>query len=238
MTEARFETKRAQAYDDTAARAIPGYVVLHDVIAALMDALLTEEARILVTGAGTGAEILRLGPVHPGWSFLGVDPAADMLTVARERLAVAEGGLADRAELVAGTLGDLSAEPPEPLDAGLCVLVSHFLPDREEGKATLLADMANLLKPGAPLILADFLPPDPPLPPADLLERAWVAWQRERMIPDEAIERGLAYARTKIHPVGPDRLASLLDAAGFTPPQRVFQALQVHGWLTYRKERS
>ncbi|MCF8479147.1 MAG: methyltransferase [Rhodospirillum sp.] len=233
---ARFDSKRALAYDDTVARAIPGYATLHDVIAAVTASLLPQEARILVVGAGTGAEILRLGGHHPGWSFLGLDPAEDMLTVARERLALAEGGLIDRVDLMAGTLEDLSRDPPPPFDAALCVLVSHFLPDTAEGKAALLAGMAALVKPGAPLILADFLPPESPLPGAALMEAAWVAWQRDRGIPEDAIARGLAHARDKTHPVGPERLGTLLDGAGFSAPQRLFQALHVHGWLSFRKD--
>ncbi|WP_413204581.1 class I SAM-dependent methyltransferase [Rhodospirillum sp. A1_3_36] len=233
---ARFDAKRALAYDDTVARAIPGYATLHDVIAAVTASLLPQEARILVVGAGTGAEILRLGIHQPGWSFLGLDPAEDMLAVARERLTLAEGGLIDRVDLMAGTLEDLSCAPPSPFDAALCVLVSHFLPDTVEGKAALFAGIAALVKPGAPLILADFLPPEPPLPGAELMEAAWVAWQRDRQIPEEAITRGLAHARAKTHPVGPKRLGTLLEGAGFAAPQRLFQALHVHGWLSFRKD--
>jgi tRNA (cmo5U34)-methyltransferase len=233
---ARFDSKRALAYDDTVARAIPGYATLHDVIAAVTASLLPQEARILVVGAGTGAEILRLGVHQPGWVFLGLDPAEDMLAVARERLTLAEGRLIDRVDLMAGTLEDLSRDPPSPFDAVLCVLVSHFLPDTAEGKAALFAGMAAVMKPGAPLILADFLPPEPPLPGAELMEAAWIAWQRDRQIPEDAITRGLAHARAKTHPVGPERLGTLLDGAGFTAPRRLFQALHVHGWLSFRKD--
>ncbi|GEO80921.1 class I SAM-dependent methyltransferase [Pararhodospirillum oryzae] len=231
---ARFEANRAQAYDDTIARALPGYALIHDMAAVLMKVLLPAGARVLVIGAGTGTDILRLGQDNPGWRFLGVDPSPDMLAVARQRVATVP-GLEERVDWHAGALDTLAADTPAH-DGALSVLVSHFLPDTPSGKAALLGHAARFLRPGAPLMLADFLPPGPDLPDAALMEAAWVAWQRERGIEDDAIMRGLSHARRAIHPIGPERLGALLTDAGFTPPVRVMQALHVHGWLTRKRE--
>ncbi|CCG08871.1 class I SAM-dependent methyltransferase [Pararhodospirillum photometricum] len=215
------------------ARALPGYGLVHDIAATVLGSLLGPKARVLVVGAGTGTDILRLGGVHPGWRFVGVDPAADMLAVAPERFA-AHPGLAERVQLVEGSVAAL--DPNAPLfDAALCLLVTHFLPDTPQGKAALLRETARRLRPQAPLLLADFSAPYDGLPAPALLETAWVHWQRERDLSEEAIERGLAYAQRAIAPVTPARLAALLAETGFGPPQRVMQALHVHGWLTHRE---
>ncbi|ABC24446.1 class I SAM-dependent methyltransferase [Rhodospirillum rubrum] len=241
MTPARFDAERAKGYDDRVSRAIPGYGLLHDIAAVTMAALVPPQARLLVVGCGTGTDILRLAPHQPGWSFVGVDPAAEMLALARLRLA--EAGLEGRTTLVEGRVEAVEPPPAGGFDGALCLLVGHFLPDSPAtaeaayGKAALLAGVAALLRPGAPLLIADFaLPPPTEVLPAGLIEDAWTLWQHERGIAAEAIDRGLAHARRAIHPIDPARLGALLGAAGFTPPAGVFQALQVRGWLSFRKD--
>lgn len=85
-------------------------------------ASLPDTARILVAGAGTGAEARYLAPRFPGWRFTLVDPSAPRLAVAR-RHAEAE-GFADRCDFHADFV---SAIPVEPHDAATSLLVSHFL---------------------------------------------------------------------------------------------------------------
>jgi tRNA (cmo5U34)-methyltransferase len=46
----------------------------------------TEEARVLVLGAGGGLELKAFAQAYPGWSFDGVDPAAEMLKLAQRTL--------------------------------------------------------------------------------------------------------------------------------------------------------
>ena len=41
---------------------------------------------MLVVGAGTGMELLTLAEQYPHWRLTGVDPSAEMLTLAHERL--------------------------------------------------------------------------------------------------------------------------------------------------------
>jgi tRNA (cmo5U34)-methyltransferase len=64
-----------------------------------------EEARILVLGAGGGLELKALAAAQPDWRFVGVDPSAQMLDLARRVL----GPLEDRVELCEGYI--VSAPP-------------------------------------------------------------------------------------------------------------------------------
>jgi tRNA (cmo5U34)-methyltransferase len=58
---ATFDGARAAAYDDKIRRLAPGYDVLHDSIASLAATQLADDAHLLVVGAGTGEELVRLG---------------------------------------------------------------------------------------------------------------------------------------------------------------------------------
>ena len=107
-------------------------------------------ARLLVAGAGGGArEIVTAGALEPGWRFTAVDPSPAMMDLAIARLA--EHGLANRTEIVLGTVDDLPAG--EPFDAATLIGVLHHLPG-DAAKHDILRAIARRLRPGAPLVLA------------------------------------------------------------------------------------
>ena len=98
---------------------------------------------MLVLGAGGGLEIRALAEAHPGWSFDGVDPSAEMLSVAEKVL----GPLKSRATLHEGYIHDA---PNRQYDAGTCLLTLHFL-DADERLRTLI-EMRRRLVDGAPFV--------------------------------------------------------------------------------------
>ena len=142
-----FRPQDADNYDQKIAIAVPGYDTLHRTTAALLATRLPADARILVVGAGTGADILALHRQQPAWHITAVEPLAEMLAQARAKTA-------DIASIHFhhGYLADLP--PDAPYDAALCQLVSHFIPERA-AKAQLLRDIAARLKPGGYLIQSE-----------------------------------------------------------------------------------
>ncbi|MBA3417081.1 MAG: class I SAM-dependent methyltransferase [Chloroflexia bacterium] len=223
-----FDAEGAARYDARVRTGIPGYDALHDCTAALLRSELGGNSRLLIAGVGTGEEVVRLGPPNPGWRFVGVDPSPAMLTIARGR--VAEAGMADRTDLVEGTVADLPADPP--YDAATLLLVMHFLLD-VGAKLGVLRDIAARLRPGAPLLLAD-LHGDPAGAPFALLLAAW----RRRILDSGADPADVATSfgriREDIAFVPEARIAALLAEAGFGLPLPFWRGLLFGGWLARR----
>lgn len=224
-----FHDQRAQRYDDTVRKVIPGYETLHAMAQFLLEGMLGETAHLLVAGCGTGEEIERLAQVHPGWRFTGVDPAQPMLDRAAHRLRAK--GLHDRAQLVCGKVSDLDAS--QKFDAATCLLVMHFLPD-DGAKAQLLSGIAKHLKPGAPLLLAD-LHGTSDSPRYARMLAAWARWQLANDVDPVEVEKGLKHVAKDIHFVSETRLFKLLHQAGFAEVEHFHQAFLFGGWLAIRQ---
>lgn len=225
-----YDAEKAQAYDRRVREAIPGYEALHQLSCMVLAECSGGQGRVLMVGAGTGGECVALAQACPSLHVVGVDPAGDMLVHAERK--VADHGLNARVRLYPSKVSDLPKF--EPFDAATLLLVLHFLPD-DGAKQELLKDIAEHLKPGAPLILADLFGPGWGDAWQAELRLFWGNLQKSAGIPAEDIARGFKHVDRNIHPVTEARLAELLDQAGFTPPQPFFRALCFGGWLTRRK---
>lgn len=220
----QFDAERAAAYDDRIRRLCPGYDVLQDTVASVLRTRLPETAHLLVAGAGTGTEIVRMGRRRPQWRFTAVDPSPDMLD--RCRVRVAEANLNDRVEYVAERVEDLPGS--QPFDAAASLLVTHFLAD-ESAKQRYFRALADRLTPGAPLVWADLY-----RPASDAaFRRLWAAWRGQmgtQMAADE-VERTFERIEESISFVRPATLARLVTEAGFTAPTPIYQELLWGAWI-------
>lgn len=227
-TAKHFDDRRSRIYDDIIRKVVPGYDVLHQMVAVELDQCVTEQADVLVAGCGTGAEIEVLAPSRPGWRFTGFDPSAEMLQAAAERMARL--GVGDRVSLVKGGVEAL----PEDVafDAATLILVMHFLPD-DGAKQALLDGIGRRLRPGAPLVLVDLH--------GRAGERAfhrgmalWRQWQIAQGIPVEEVDKGFRRIIVDIHFVPETRMADLLAKAGFRGIERFWGALLFGGWVAWK----
>lgn len=224
--EERFGGERAGRYDEGIRMAVPGYEALHDMAHSLLRLELEERARLLIAGAGTGAEILGLGVKEPGWSFTGADPSPDMIAVASRR--AAEGGLAHRTDLRVGYVHDLPASPA-PYDAATAILVMHFLPD-DGHKLEFLQSISARLRPGALLVLADLCGD----PASARFSRFFAAWRLRQLalrMEEKDVEDGLRDLRSVVRFVPEERVVALLCEAGFDSVERFYGALLFGGWV-------
>lgn len=221
-----FDSAEVQHYDSRIPALVPGYQVLHHSSAALLKTLLPAGARVLVAGAGTGAELLALHALGLHCECTAVEPMPAMLALARAKCDAA--GLR-HIRWHGGFVHELPppASAQSAHDAALCHLVMHFIEPLED-KQRLLTAIAQRLKPGAPLLLSDLLASNAPWPD----ERAALIECAVSLGMPEA-RRGLMRARLQngFFPLHEKQLARLAAASGFEAPQLFFRTLSFGGWL-------
>jgi tRNA (cmo5U34)-methyltransferase len=197
---------------------VPGLHDLHKMTRLLLAEATPADGHILVLGAGGGMELAAFATAEPGWTFTGVDPSAEMLSLATRTL----GPNAPRATLIEGYI---DSAPPGPFDGATCLLTLHFLP-REERLATLRA-LYDRLKPGARLVTAHHSIPEDQ---KTLWLTRFAAFAQSNGLPADkaaAIIPGLA---TKLPTLSPKEDADLLREAGFTDISLFYAALTFRGW--------
>lgn len=225
MDHARFEDPDfVRRYTEGPGRFVPGYQVMQRVAAQLIAERIGDAGKVLVLGAGGGLEIETFAREYPHWTYLGVDPAGEMLNAARERVAAC--GAA--ASWVQGYIFDA---PPERCDAATTMLTLHFVPD-DGGKLATLRALHERLKPGAPFILVD-LCIDKAAPDYDrAVERYRTFALRAGAEPDD-VAGTIDRVRHVLQTVAPARNEALLREAGFTDVQLFYAGLSWRGWVAY-----
>ncbi|MEL6929818.1 MAG: class I SAM-dependent methyltransferase [Cyanobacteria bacterium J06600_6] len=230
MAEAKieFDRERANQYDSDIRQAIPGYEALHAMTHSLLQNSLNKSARLLVVGSGTGMELVSYSQQNSGWSLTGVDPALEMMEIARSELK--SRSLQDRVTLHDGYVDSLPKT--EPMDAATLLLVMHFLDDNGS-KLKLLEDIAQRLKPGAKLILAD-LHGDRSDRYFKQFTQAWQSLYFSRLDDDlkaQAQGNFEASIENSIYFVPEARIIELLQLAGFTKVSKFYHAFLFGGWI-------
>jgi tRNA (cmo5U34)-methyltransferase len=222
-----FDEERAAGYDDRIRRVAPGYEVLQAALPSVMGTL-GPDARVLVVGAGTGAEILALARARPNWHFTAVDPSPDMLDRCRERVRAA--GLEDRVTYVAERIEDWG--PPSRFDGATAIFVSHFLQGRA-AKRRFFAAIGRSLTAGAPVVFADLFAGGAVTDP-ERLRAAWRRWCRETGMSGEEARRAFAKMERALSFASAETLNDLLPEAGFAAPTQFYQFFLWGAWRTHR----
>lgn len=204
-------------------RFVPGLADLHRMTSILLGEVAPEKANVLVLGAGGGLELAALAGDHPGWGFVGVDPATEMLKLAARVL----GPLAARVQFVPGYIDDA---PLGPFDAATCLLTFHFL-DADERRRTA-SEIRRRLAPGAPLVVAHAS-----FPQGEAERDLWLSRYAAFAVasgsdPDDAA-RARAAVGSLLALFDPEVDASLLAEAGFRDVQLFYAAFTWRGWVAY-----
>jgi tRNA (cmo5U34)-methyltransferase len=215
---------QSSGYERLQSQMIPGYGSLARLSVALLAASPLASgsgAEVLVAGCGTGSELLEAVAQRPDWTLTALDPSSEMLEEARRRLG--EPGAIQWQQSTVEALVDAPGMAGRFAGA-LSVLVLQSLPD-DGSKLAFLTALARCLKPGAQLVLVDLMQTSLPSLEGQL-DQAWRGFQRASGLEDALLEG--------LHPIGLARLTSLVNAAGFGDPARVFQALGFEGFLLQR----
>jgi tRNA (cmo5U34)-methyltransferase len=215
------DPEHAKRYGEGPRRFVPGLADLHRMMAILLAERAPEDARVLVLGAGGGLELRAMAQTHPGWSFVGVDPAAAMLDEARRLLG-------PDAARVTFCEGYIDAAPEGPFDAATCLLTLHFLAP-EERTRTLRA-LHRRLKPGAPFVAAHSSFPQDGGGRALWLSR-YAAFAVASGADRAQVETMCATLDAHLPMLSPEQDEAILRAAGFSDVALFYAAFTWRGWV-------
>jgi tRNA (cmo5U34)-methyltransferase len=211
-------------YAEGAPRNVPGYHAMQCMATLLLAERAPHDARVLVLGAGGGLELMAFAQAQPGWTFDGVDPAAEMLGLAERTL----GPLASRARL---HLGYIDAAPDGPFDAASCLLTLHFVGVAERRRT--LAEIRRRLKPGAPFALVHFSCPQGEGERALWLSRYAAFLAASGVAPDTAASARVAAIDSQLTILTPEQDEAMLREAGFSNVSLFYAGLTFRGWVAY-----
>ena len=224
-----FNQALAETYDEKNRKLAPIADGLHFLVRLVLADLPTD-ARILCVGVGTGAEVLSLATAHPKWSFVGVDPSAEMLGVCRDRLQQAD--VLDRCELIHGFVQD-APEDPE-FDAVLSILVAHFV--RAEDRPGYYREIHDRLRPDGCFVSAEICFDLESQEMPEML-RNWERVQTLMGATAESLQQLPDTLRNTLCVLSPTKTEALLRAAGFELPVPFFQAFLIRGFFATRSGR-
>jgi tRNA (cmo5U34)-methyltransferase len=220
-----FDEKRANVYESKIRRIVPGYEVMHDLSLNLLHNYLPSYANVLVSGAGTGQEVLSYSIVNPTWQVTGVDPTGKMLSVAIER--VNEKKLSDRIQLKQGHVKDLP--PVACFEAATSILVMQFIPD-DGSKKEYLTEISSRLKAGAKFIIIDLVG-DKTTHEFNMFLSTWEARQLLMGEDKEEVQKDFEHVKMDLQFITENRMNDLLQEAGFREIHKFFQAYLFSGWI-------
>lgn len=239
-------------YIEQTPRKVPGYHALQSMTQILLEESIDSQsaapATILVVGAGGGMEMSQFGTAHPNdWSLVGIDPSLDMLELARQMTSSLS-----NVTFYQGYVTDPNV-PKGPYDGATCLLTLHFLPKSQ--RLDTLRTIYDLLKPGAPLIVAHHsmetmnAQQDEPTQPSSSTSTSsmvsinpwlqrYAAYTAAHSVNGAmSLEEALHGAQTiqeRLPYLSPQQDEELLQQAGFHNIQQFYMAFTFRGWVAYK----
>ncbi|MBN9059186.1 MAG: class I SAM-dependent methyltransferase [Rhizobiales bacterium] len=215
-----FGGAHASLYAEGPPRQVPGFAALHRMTSMLLAEHVAQQGRVLVLGAGGGLELKALADDHPGWSFDGIDPSAEMLRVAADIVGAHSG----RIRLQEGYI---DTAPAGPFDGATCLLTFHFVPP--EQRLHTLLEIRRRLAPGAPFVVAHLS-----FPQAEPERSRWIARHVAFGGTDPARAESARQAiATRLSILSPEKDEALLREAGFSNVGLFYAGLSFRGWVAY-----
>ena len=223
MDQPPFSGQPVNTYAEGPPRQVPGFLSLHRMTTMLLAERTPANGRVLVLGAGGGLELNAFAAAHPGWSFDGVDPSADMLRLAEQMVHL-------HAARMRLHQGFIDSAPLGPFDAATSLLTFHFIPRAE--RLETLRQLHRRLKPGAPLVIAHIS-----FPQTEPERSLWIARHVAFGAPGGTDAAQLEHSRqaiaTRLTILAPEEEEAMLRAAGFTNVTLFYAGLSFRGWVSY-----
>lgn len=212
-------------YDEMARLVLPGYEAMHQITLACLRAKLSDEANLLVVGAGTGMELVQFAQSNSKWQVLGVDPSENMLAVAKNK--IQQHDLSEQIELFGGYTNDL---PQNSIyDAATSILVMHFIPD-DGGKLAFLKSIVQRIKASGTFILVDVFGEKGSDDFEEMIGLVKEFWKGTGVSEAKKAEI-LETMENGVYPISENRVLELLKEVGFGKVIRFYTGLWVGGWM-------
>jgi tRNA (cmo5U34)-methyltransferase len=210
-------------YAESPVKLVPGFHSLQEMASILLAERVGATGRVLVLGAGGGLELKLFAERHPDWRFLGVDPSAEMLALARTTL----GPLASHVDFHEGYI---DTAPAELFDAATCLLTLHFVPAAE--RLRTLVELRRRLKPGAPLVVAHHSFPHSEGEKARWLKR-YAAFSVASGVSTASADKAIEAIGARLPILSPEEDEALLREAGFSAVELFYAGFTFKGWVAY-----
>lgn len=210
-------------YAEGPRRFVPGLDALHCMTGLLLAERAPKDAKVLVLGAGGGSELKALAEAQPNWSFVGVDPAGEMLRLAERVL----GPLMNRTELVQGYIDDA---PDGPFDAATCLLTLHFLDAAERTRT--VREIHRRLRPGAPFVAAHASFSQAAGERDVWLDR-YAAYPIAMGADPGDVNKARSAVAAGLNSVAPDQDEAILRDGGFSCVELFYAAFTWRGWVSH-----
>jgi len=211
-------------YAEGPPKAVPGFRDMQRMTRLMLAEQVSDDARILVLGAGGGLELTLFAENHPGWAFEAVDPSAQMLQLARQNLAL-------NAERVNFHNGYIDTAATGPFDGAVCLLTMHFL-DTETRQKTL-ADVHRRLKPGAPFIVAHFSFEQSNADERFLWLSRYAAFLNDSGVDLASAIKASTAINQRLHILTPQQDEALISGVGFKNLSLFYASFTYRGWVAY-----
>lgn len=212
------DPKAVSQYAEKTARLVPGLSDLHRMAGMLLAERTPGTGRVLVLGAGGGLELRAFAEMQPEWRFVGVDPSAEMLQLAKTTL----GALSSRVDFHESYIDDA---PEGPFDAAACLLTLHFL-EKDERLCTV-GKIFRRLKPGAPFVVAHHSFPNTAFDKDKWLTRFAIA----SGMPELQTENSIKAMKKHLPVLSPCEDEAILRQSGFINIDLFYAALTFKGWV-------
>lgn len=212
-------------YAEGPVRQVPGFHGMQQMAAILLAEAVPHGGTVLVLGAGGGLELKAFAEAQPGWTFVGVDPSAEMLKLAHATL----GALASRAVLHEGYI---DTAPPGPFDGATCLLTLHFL--NADERLHTLRELRGRLRPGAPLVVAHHS-----FPLENGARERWLAryaaFATASGVPAKDAANASVAISARLPLLSPEQDEALLREAGFENVEQFYAGFTFRGWVAYNR---
>lgn len=189
---------------------------------------LSEDAKILCIGVGTGDELINLASKNPGWRFTAVDPSKGMLNICRKR--AEEAGVLSRCTFHEGYLNTL--EPIDMFDAATCFLVSQFILNQDD-RSDFFSGISERLKSGGLLASSD-LASDIETQEHEALFHLWAKIMSSGEVTADSKERMREAYANNVSILSPEKVVSIIRSGGFKNSTQFYQAGLICAWLSIK----